>query len=43
MTGDFITGVYKLAAHIKKAPTITEVSWLHYKNYFHIYKWVNEF
>jgi hypothetical protein len=26
VTGDFITGVYKLAARIKKAPTITEVS-----------------
>ena len=26
MTGDFITGVYKLAAHMKKAPTITEVN-----------------
>ena len=26
VTGDFITGVYKLAEHVKKAPTIAEVS-----------------
>ena len=26
MTADFITGVYKLATHMKKPPTLTEVS-----------------
>ncbi|CAB4029760.1 dolichyl-diphosphooligosaccharide--glycosyltransferase subunit 2-like, partial [Paramuricea clavata] len=33
MTGDFITGVYKLAAHMKKAPTITEDQAIKFASY----------
>ena len=33
VTGDFITGVYKLSAHMKKAPTITEDQAIKFASY----------
>ncbi|XP_028404232.1 dolichyl-diphosphooligosaccharide--protein glycosyltransferase subunit 2-like [Dendronephthya gigantea] len=40
VTADFITGVYKLAAHVKKAPTITEDQAQKFTNYLLSRKYV---